>query len=155
MKKYLKVVCVLHLIFFSSCLENGHLKESDVRATKLLIIDKGDVKAFYDLNDYYLTDKEGPNIMPYSMIMAYKYNNAHAYFDLFNIIIKMNNKGNYGPDLIKNLDLNSRKFALENLIKSAELGDITAKEYLAKYYRDGIYLPKNIGLAEKLEKEIN
>ena len=154
MKKYFKYLLLINLFVFISCLENGQLKESKISKTKLLIINNGDEDAYEDLRNYYLTNKDGNSIMSFSMIMAYKFKSALGYYDLFDITIRINNYGNYGPDLIKNLDLNSRKFAIDNLIKSAELGNFTAKEYLIKYYRDGLYLKKDIELAKKLEAEI-
>ncbi len=151
-KIWYAVVFLFILIY--SCQNNGRLKEGDVNEAKKLVLEKGDKYAYDDLLIYYDEQKEFEYILPYSLIMAYKYNYSYAYFEIYVTIIKIHNKGLYDKTLIKNLDLKSREFAISNLIKSAKLGNISAKGVLIKYYFDGIYLPKNIELSKKYENEI-
>lgn len=147
------IVAIAFIVFLNSC-ENGKLKDSEVLETKKLIIEKGDRFAYYALLTYYNGKNENELIMPYSLIMAYKYNHRDAYFSIYESTITLYNDNSFDYTLIKNLDSQAKDLALKSLIKSADLGYPTAKKYLAKYYREGVFLPKNIELAQKLENEI-
>lgn len=145
--------CLALISSFFSCKENGILKEEQIPQTKKEVL-KGDVDSYTRLLFYYEIKGEFESALPYSMVMAFKYNNDCAYLEIYFAMIKMYNNGDSDYKLIKNLDKNSREFAISCLKKSAELGHVSAKSYMAKYYREGIYLPKNIKLAEKYENEI-
>ncbi len=146
------LIPILLCLLFSSCTD-GLLKDSDVPEAKRNIIEKGDKFSYGQLYIYF-SRKEAPDeLLAYSMIMAYKYNSADGYFNIFESIIRIHNKNNFQADLIKNLDSTSREFALNSLKKSGELGNLYAKKILAIYYREGKYLPMNIELAKKYEEE--
>jgi TPR repeat protein len=145
--------CALLLIMFVSC-NDGKLFDSEIKESKKVIIDKGDKYTYTKLYFYYSNKKEYELILPYTLVMAYKYNDADAYFQIYDIMIRIYNNGEFDYTLIKNLTPKNREFAMRHLLKSSELGDFTAKGFLAKYYREGNYLPKNIELATKLEEEI-
>jgi len=153
-KNIILVFFVLCLTLILSCQENGRLKDSEVSAAKKLVLNKGDKFAYDDLYNYYEDRKERELLMPFSIVMSYRYNNAYTYFDIYSIMIEMYNGGYFDYKMIKNLDPQSRKFALDHLIKGAELGDSSSKKYLAKYYIEGEYLPQNIELGKKLQDEI-
>ena len=63
MKNILQILLVLNMFLLNSCLENGQLKEADLGKTKLFIINQGDDKAYDDLRNYYLTNKDASSIM--------------------------------------------------------------------------------------------
>jgi hypothetical protein len=147
------IIYILFITLYTSCTNNGILKDNEIPQIKKLILSKGDQAAYIDLMIYYEDKMQYEALLPYSIIMANKYDNANAYYQIYFCIMRIYNNGQFDYKFIKNLDLDSRKFVLDNLQNSAQLGDNSAKEYLAKYYAEGVYLPKNIELAKKLEEE--
>lgn len=143
----------LFITLLISC-NDGILKDSEIKETKKAIIEKGDKYSYSKLLLYYQGKEESEAILPLSFVMAYKYNDADAYYVIYETIIKLYNKSQFDYSLIKNLDIKSREFALTHLIKSAGLGNFGAKKILAKYYDEGVYLPKKSELAKKLLEEI-
>ncbi|WP_428232697.1 hypothetical protein [Flavobacterium sp.] len=124
--------CVLLITLFSSC-NDGILKDSEVKEAKAIIIKSGDKNLYASLCIYYYEKGEYESTLPYSMIMAYKYNDKDAYYNIYKVIVQINSNGNSDYKAVKKLDKNSKEFALENLTKSANLGSISAKKDLEKY----------------------
>lgn len=124
--------CLLLIMLFCSC-NNGILKDSELKEAKAIIIKSGDKDLYARLCIYYYEKGEYESTLPYSMIMAYKYNDKDAYYNIYKIIVQINNNGNPDYKAVKKLDKNSKEFALENLTKSASLGCISAKKDLDKY----------------------
>ncbi len=144
--------CICIVLNIVACKENGILKEEEIPEAKIEIL-KGDVDSYTRLLFYYEIEGEFESALPYSIVMAFKYNNESAYLEIYRTMIKMYNKGSFDYKLIKNLDKNSQDFAISCLKKSADLGHASSRLYLSKYYREGICLEKNIDLAEKYEKK--
>lgn len=124
--------CVLLIALFSSC-NDGILKDSEVKQAKAIIIKSGDKNLYASLCIYYYEKGEYESTLPYSMIMAYKYNDKDAYYNIYKAIVQINSTRNSDYRAVKKLDKNSKQFALENLTKSANLGCISAKKDLDKY----------------------
>lgn len=124
--------CALLITLFSSC-NDGILKDSEVKEAKAIIIKSGDKNLYASLCIYYYEKGEYESTLPYSMIMAYKYNDKDAYYNIYKTIVQINSNGNSDYNAVKKLDKNSKEFVLENLTKSASLGCISAKKDLDKY----------------------
>lgn len=124
--------CVLLITLLSSC-NDGILKDSEVKETKAIIVKSGDKDLYARLCIYYYEKGEFESSLPYSMIMAYKYNDKDAYYNIYKTIVRVNSTGDSDYKEIKNLDEKSKEFALKNLTKSASLGCISAKKDLEKY----------------------
>ena len=124
--------CVLLITLLSSC-NDGILKDSEVKEAKAIIVKSGDKDLYARLCIYYYEKGEYESSLPYSMIMAYKYNDKDAYYNIYKTILQINSNGNSDYKAVKKLDKNSKEFALLNLTKSASLGCISAKKDLDKY----------------------
>lgn len=116
----------------------------------------GDIDAYKRLKDNIMGDYE---MLPYSILMAYKYDLPEAYTDvylsfLFQNIILMRAKDPYGDR--KSLDFipkKDRNLALNSLIKAYKKGNKQAAYYLSLYYKEGKYFPKDSIYAKKLYSE--
>lgn len=101
-------------------------------------------------------DKNDFEFLPWALLMANKYDNTKAYFDVYVCLFEFNNLYNpVGLDnwALDNLDTKTQKMAIEYLIKAANNGHNQAKEILGKYYLEGKYVNKNTPLGNKLIKE--
>lgn len=92
--------------------------------------------------------------LPISIIMAEKHNLTIAYQNVYYATVKIYNKGIYTSNLFKNLNSQQKEFALYYLQKGHEKGDISATVELARIYRYGIGIEKDIKKAESLEEII-
>lgn len=128
--------CVLLITLFSSC-NNGILQDSEIKEAKAIIVKSGDKNLYASLCIYYYEKGEYESTLPYSLVMAYKYNDRDAYYNIYRTMIQINNGGEFNYETIKKLDKTSKEFALQNLIKSANLGCNSAKNELEKYHLEG------------------
>lgn len=126
---------VLLIVLFSSC-NDGILKDSEIKETKATIIKYGDKDSYARLCIYYYEKGDYESSLPYSMVMAYKYNDKDAYYNIYKTMIQINNNGHSNYRAIQKLDKTSKEFALQNLTKSANLGCISAKMDLDKYHSE-------------------
>lgn len=119
------------------------------------IIENGDVDAYKSLKDNLMGDYD---ILPYSILMSYKYNLPEAYTDvylslLFQNIGLMRAEDPYGDRM--SLDFlcdKERKLALKSLVKAYKKGERQAALYLYFYYKEGKYFPKDILYSQRLYK---
>lgn len=150
MKHTVLFLSSLIILFFVSC-DNGTVSESDLKNAELGVYEKGDKGDYLQILGYYEHLEKYESTLPYSMIMAYKYKDSDAYFNLYETTVRLFNNRKFSYDLIKNVDIDAREFALSCLKKSSDLGCLDAKVILIKYYTEGKYLPKNDKEVEVLE----
>lgn len=153
MKNFIWYFFLFIYLSLFSC-NDGRLDESELKKAKIEVIKKGDKRSYNEILFYYEDLFDYESTFSYSIVMAYKYNDADAYYYLYQTMIRINSKGAFHYNLIKNLNSDSKKFAIDNLKKSSELGNIDAKVCLIKYYKEGKYLPQNIDAAKVLENQI-
>lgn len=143
----------LFIIFLFSC-SDGKISSSDLKELEAAAIEKGDVESYNKVMLYYGDNNDLKSIIGLSTIMAYKYSCSDAHYVLYRAMIRIHNNNKFEENLIKNLNPDGRKFALDNLIRSSDLGNFNAKGSLIKYYSEGIYLPKNLMKVKELEVEM-
>lgn len=147
-------ILLLTLIILISCEDKEIIRKEELVNYKNEIILTGNVYTYSKLSLFFEKEKNYESILPYSLIMAYKYNNADAYFDIYRITIKLNNDGVFDYKAITKIDPKTSKFAIDHLKISVDLGDITAKKYFAKYHEEGIFFKKNLELVKRINEEI-
>lgn len=95
----------------------------------------------------------------YSLLMANKYNNSDACYEVFVSIIALNNNYRYSgiKDLSK-IDEKAKNEALSYMKKGASLGNIDCMSTLSDIYRNGtgveVDIKKSVELMEKIDKRI-
>lgn len=120
------------------------------------ITETGEIDAYKRLKGNIMGDYE---MLPYSILMAYKYDLPEAYADvyfslLFRNISLMQAKDPYGDRRsLEFLSERERNLALSSLIKAYKKGDKQAALYLSEYYKEGNFFPKDSIYAEKLYHE--
>ncbi len=120
------------------------------------ITETGEIDAYKKLKGNIMGDYE---MLPYSILMAYKYDLPEAYTDvyfslLFRNISLMRAKDPYGDRRsLEFLSEKERNLALSSLVKAYEKGNKQAAYYLSLYYKEGKYFPKDSIYAEKLYNE--
>jgi len=155
MKIKKSIIFTIFIMILISCNhEDGILKDSEIVTAKKAIVEKGDKKNYSKLYIYFNEKENYSELLSYSLIMAHNYRSADAYFDVYEIMIKLFNRGNFDENSLEKLDEDSKIYALKHLLESADLGNSSAKKILIKYYSEGKYLPKNIVLANKIQAEI-
>lgn len=92
-------------------------------------VSKGDTSAYKSLYVDYSLNEKSEDLFFVSFIMANKYDNAHAYFDLYENIVH----SYLGLDL-ETLDKNTKCFALYFLLKAKEKGDVRALSEAQQYF---------------------
>lgn len=103
------------------------------KTLKKLILEKGDKIAYKELC-YAISDER---LLPYSMIMANKYNYPIANFDIYYRTIRMYQDNNI------EIDSTTLAFALSYLYKGVELNDPNSIMELGILYKEGKFLPKD------------
>ena len=137
-----------------SVIDDGRISYFELAEAKRNVFEKGDTGSYNDILFYYGDRNDDESTLPYSIIMAFNYNNSDAYYVLYRTIIKMNNNGKFDYSLIKNLNNEDKKFAWNYLIKSSSLGNINAKSQLIDYYENGIYVTQSPEMVKVLKHEI-
>jgi len=127
---YILVICSL-----TSC-NDGVLKDSEIKETREVIFNSGDKYSYAKICIYFDEKGDYESSLPYSIVMAYKYNDKDAYYNIYRTMIRINNSGEFDYKAITKLDKTSKAYALENLTKSANLGCISAKMDLEKYHSE-------------------
>lgn len=112
--------------------------ESQVEKFKGRVLKNGDSVAYDRLRviygDWSYDGKYRPDLLPYSLLMAEKYNYQFAYHQVYTDIIELNNKGKYHDSLFSNVPLFQKETALYYLEKGASHDDVTCIESLIEYY---------------------
>lgn len=87
-----------------------------------LAISKGDKMAYNSVAQDFVINENYKQLLYYSLIMANKYNNSQAHFDIYVILVESSaNKS------LEDLDKKTKNLATYHLIKSGELGYKSAK----------------------------
>ena len=135
---------------FVSCKNNTQDNATSINSTirldgelEHLIIQKGDRLAYYELSMQYL-DYGYEKFLPYSLIMANKYDNPQAYFDTYNCLWNI-----CGNDENR-IDGTTQTMAIDYLQKASLRGHSQARETLGKYYMQGVYFEKDTILGSQL-----
>ncbi|WP_281309691.1 hypothetical protein [Flavobacterium flavigenum] len=148
----------LFLLFLSlvSCVkDNGNLSKNEISNYQNEIIRTGNKDAYLQLMLYYRNNQDSIyTLLPYTFIMANKYNNPDAFLELYQNLIKLNNNGIYKDSLIVNLRKQEADYALSFLKRGSELNDVDCKVFLAKHYEKGFGITKNKKIADSLINSI-
>lgn len=130
--------------------------ESQVEKFKERVLKNGDSIAYNRLRiiygDWSYDGKYRPDLLPYSLLMAEKYNNQSAYHQVYTDIIELNNKGKYHDSLFSNVPLPQKETALHYLEKGASHGDVTCVESLIEYYHYENEIEKANSLETRLKE---
>lgn len=122
---------------------------------KFSAVEKGDEEAYKRLGLFY---SYNPNLsyeyLSISVIMAEKHHVKRAYHEVYYSIVKIYNNGIYTSYLFKNLNKQQKELALFYLEKGVKNNEMGCFVELARIYRYGIGIEKNIKKAEGLEKDI-
>ncbi|MBS7232520.1 hypothetical protein KHA90_15995 [Flavobacterium psychroterrae] len=111
---------------------------------------KGDTNAYLNLNSYYM-DYPIDGILYSAIIMANKYEYHLAYLNVYEALTSQDHKADVSE--LEDLDKNTRKIALEYLIKGAEKGNKSCKSILGHHYLEGRFVEKDTIKGEQLIKE--
>ncbi|QBZ98882.1 hypothetical protein [Flavobacterium sangjuense] len=150
-----KVIILLSLIIIGCTQKNdGKLTEDEIKGLRNKAINLGDKNSYAQLIAYYQNSKSY-DLLPYSFIMAKKYNNPDAFLAIYQDLIKLENNGKFNESLISNLKKEEINYILSLLKRGAELNDIDCKVFLARHYRNGFGVPKNEKIADSLMNSIN
>lgn len=103
--------CVLLITLFSSC-NNGILKDSEIKEAKAIIVKSGDKNLYASLCIYYYEKGEYESTLPYSLVMAYKYNDRDAYYNIYRTMIQINNGGEFNYKTIKKTRQNQQRICI-------------------------------------------
>lgn len=124
-------------------------KDSEINL-KSLLIDRFDKQSY----DSILGIDSPKKAFLYSLIVANKWNDGNASFDVFRAIATLDSSNNFNevPDL-DFLDQETINIAIAYLKKASHNGPINAKYTLGKYYLEGKYIKKDKELGKKLLKE--
>ncbi len=83
----------LQLCFFVNCLlsscNDGILKDSEIRETKEIILNSGNKDLYTRLCIYFDEKGDFESSLPYSIVMAYKYNDKDAYYNIYRTMIRI------------------------------------------------------------------
>ncbi|WP_428229479.1 hypothetical protein [Flavobacterium sp.] len=87
-----------------------------------LAISKGDEMAYNSVAQDFIINENYKKLLYYSLIMANKYNNSQAHFDIYVILVESSENKS-----LNDLDKKTKNLAMYHLIKSVELGYKSAK----------------------------
>ena len=102
---------------------------------------EGDTSSYEKLSSYYF-ENSIDSLLPYSKIMADKFDYTRAYYDVFEIIY-LSNSGECVDYTLSCLDDEEKKVALDYFTKAIKKGDESASDVLIKFYDDGKSYPIN------------
>jgi hypothetical protein len=164
------IIIFLGLMLFFSCSDKnnrGNTNESygiqssvhsDTISRSFLkraIVEKGDIETYKRLSLYCGGDRY-LQILPYSIAMSEKHDNAMANFDIYNLIVRFCNEGNYkgryNDTLFANLNEEQKRFAFYYLEKGAKRRHPGCVVILERLYRNGIGLKKDVVKADSIAK---
>jgi hypothetical protein len=112
---------------------------NNISEIKDLVLLKGDPEAYDDLTRYYLDFPYPDEQLIYSLIMANKYNNPQANYDVFTIIINLHDKKG-------NIDTEFAKMGINYLMRASKLNHHQALEEVKEYSITEKSDPKSIML---------
>ena len=115
------------------------------------LVKQGDTAAYDELWRYFSCSRSLKELLPYSFLMANKYNYKRAYFDVFYSFWSLYSEMTYSLSLLDSLDETTRTLALEYLQKGAALGSSSCNWDLGSYYFEGKYFEKDTILGQKLK----
>src|SRR5204862_5347173 len=100
-----KIIFLLLVFVFVSCIDNdGSISEKELKTFKENVVSKGDIYSFSMVSLYYDGKNNYYEVLPYSIIMANKFNNANGCKEVYFDIIRINNNGKFGESLILKLN---------------------------------------------------
>lgn len=105
-------------------------RKSKIEKRKKNIIENGDFYDYGVLSITYENENDFISILPYSVLMAEKYQNRDSYLDFYYSFIKIINNGDYKDEYFFNLDIESQRFLKHYLTKGADLGQSRCKKIL-------------------------
>ena len=114
------------------------------------LVKQGDINAYDELRIYFSCKENPEELLPYALLMANKYNDTRAYFDVYYCFWYMFPETTDNLCLLDSLDSTTKNIALEYLQKGAELGEINSQQHLGSYYFEGKYFEKDTVLGKKL-----
>ena len=137
MNKFFLIVILSCL--FSSCKDNAELSKNELNELKNNVINSGDDYSYSRLVLYYENKEDFYELLPYSLIMAEKYNKGNGYLMVYKDLIRLINKGKFDQTALKDINKDSR----ENILKYLERGSKLEKDgdcrfFLEKHYRFGV-----------------
>jgi len=117
MKK--NIIFFVVICMFLSCIQHPKTDlNNQYRTSELLkkVLEEGDTTAYYEISVDFFMDDKSEHFLYYALIMANKYNNRQANYDVYNILTYLScNK-------IETLDSVTKNLALYHLEKAKELG---------------------------------
>ncbi len=144
--KHWYFIGLLLLIGVSSCKRVP--VETPVKELKRLVLARGDTAAYNKLILVSADKKRPEDNLIYAMIMAHRYNYAPAYSEVYICLERI--FATYGNVM----DDTTKEMALKYLNEGVELKDYNALSILRSLYEEGVYLPKDTAMVEKLDEEM-
>lgn len=151
-----KKILVLIVLLAVSCVksDDGSLTQFEIEKYKINALQSNDVDSYTRLLLHFDNIGKYYEMLPYSILIAKKYKNPDAYYDVYRSIIRINNDGNFNEKLIENLKEVDKNFSLYYLIEGSKLNDVDCKVALAKHYRFGYGVIKNLKKSDSLFNSI-
>jgi TPR repeat protein len=151
-------IFILFSIIINGCTVTGHesLSNKKLDELKKKIIEKGDHYAYVRLGNYYSDQNRSYELLPYSLILEYKFNNEMVTTNSYNELLATFTQKQYneGEDFAK-LNNEERKLALYLLSSCAKKNKIGCIDELEKLYRKGIGVKKDIKKADSLKMHLD
>ncbi|NDV97496.1 hypothetical protein D0T84_21755 [Dysgonomonas sp. 521] len=123
------------------------------------ILKSGDSDNFKIIMEREILYQEDFNFGPYALYMAEKYNSASGYFYVWESYFQKNKQKKLIPReqwlFMNNLNDDERALAIYSLIISAQMRYPLAIFYLSDYFRQGIYVSKDVNYADLLYNAVN
>jgi hypothetical protein len=109
----------------------------------------GDAEAYWELRLKYMEMSMDESLLPYSLIMANKYDYPIAYFDVYNWLTLLSywHSPNHTFDL---LDKKTLSLAIEYLKRGSQKGETNCMRNLGYLYEEGKYVKKDTVLGKQL-----
>ena len=151
----MKKIVIILLLTLIGCIEKkeGTLSKDEILNFRSKALKSGDRYSYSRLIIHY-ENINSYELLPCSFVMANKYDNPDAFLEIYQSLIKLNNKDTFKESLILNLQKEESDFILSFLKRGAILNDIDCKVFLAKHYRNGYGLIKNEKKADSIMASI-
>lgn len=144
MKKTIIILSVTILIL--SCKTDGN---EEINIAKTQVIENNDLESYMALTNYFDTDKNYFEIIPYSLKMQKA---GIGHYDFFKTYLKIAFDNEFESENIIRLEKPERDFLIHILFKGAKTDDPSCKEVLIEYYRNGWGVSKNLNTADSIYK---
>jgi hypothetical protein len=132
--KKMRIIYFFAVLILASCNQKDNQSFTMSQATmsiaslKSAVINKGDTIAYYDLFNEYVDNNNESDFFYYSYIMAFKYNYAKAYTDIFFTLCKIYNVDtDSGKINLSKMDEESKTLSLECMKRASELYYLNSK----------------------------